>query len=76
MIRTGNEQKVAPEAFTAGEMDYDKVWTGMASRRGGPPSTRLGRPGDIAATVAFLLSDDAGYINGQSLGVDGGIMFR
>ena len=36
----------------------------------------LGRPGladEIAGTVAFLLSDDAAYLTGQSLRVDGGI---
>lgn len=36
----------------------------------------MGRPGtvaEIAKTVAFLLSDDAGYITGQNLRVDGGI---
>jgi NAD(P)-dependent dehydrogenase (short-subunit alcohol dehydrogenase family) len=33
---------------------------------------RLGEPGEIAAAVAFLLSDDAGYITGQELAVDGG----
>lgn len=38
--------------------------------------TRLGRPDDIAATVAFLLSDDAGYISGQLLQVDGGMFVR
>ncbi|MGN9805653.1 SDR family NAD(P)-dependent oxidoreductase [Micromonospora sp. L32] len=38
-------------------------------------STRLGRPEDLAAMVAFLFSDDAAYINGQSLLVDGGANF-
>ena len=38
--------------------------------------TRLGRPEDIAATVAFLLSDDAAYITGQLLQVDGGMFVR
>jgi NAD(P)-dependent dehydrogenase (short-subunit alcohol dehydrogenase family) len=33
---------------------------------------RLGQPGEIAATIAFLLSDAAGYITGQTLFVDGG----
>jgi glucose 1-dehydrogenase len=36
----------------------------------------MGRPGEadeMAATVAFLLSDDAGYITGQTLFVDGGL---
>lgn len=34
---------------------------------------RLGRPEDVALTAAFLASDDASYITGQVLGVDGGI---
>jgi NAD(P)-dependent dehydrogenase (short-subunit alcohol dehydrogenase family) len=36
----------------------------------------LGRPGDaeeIARVVAFLLSDDASYVNGQALSIDGGL---
>ncbi|KAA0888470.1 SDR family oxidoreductase [Pusillimonas sp. ANT_WB101] len=36
------------------------------------PMARLGTPADVAAAVSFLLSDDAGYITGQELGVDGG----
>ena len=33
---------------------------------------RLGEPEDIAALAAFLLSDEAGWITGQVIGVDGG----
>lgn len=40
------------------------------------PSPRLGEPCDIAAAVAFLLSEDAGFINGQILSVDGGVTMR
>lgn len=36
------------------------------------PIPRLGEPDDIAALGAFLLSDDAGWITGQVMGVDGG----
>jgi NAD(P)-dependent dehydrogenase (short-subunit alcohol dehydrogenase family) len=36
------------------------------------PMGRIGRPEDIAAVVAFLLSDDAGYMTGQSVAVNGG----
>jgi NAD(P)-dependent dehydrogenase (short-subunit alcohol dehydrogenase family) len=39
-------------------------------------STRVGRPDDIAAAVAFLLSDDAAFINGQVLSVNGGSLTR
>lgn len=36
---------------------------------------RFGTPEDIAAAVAFLASDDAGYITGQVIAVDGGMTF-
>jgi 3-oxoacyl-[acyl-carrier protein] reductase len=37
------------------------------------PAKRFGTPEDVAKAVAFLASDDAGYINGQVLHVDGGM---
>jgi len=40
------------------------------------PSPRLGRPDDIAAMVAFLLSDDGEWVNGQVVSVDGGTSKR
>jgi NAD(P)-dependent dehydrogenase (short-subunit alcohol dehydrogenase family) len=40
------------------------------------PHTRLGEPTDIAAAVAFLMSEDAAWINGQVLSVDGGSTMR
>ena len=36
------------------------------------PVRRVGKPEDIAAACAFLISDEAGYITGQILGVNGG----
>lgn len=36
------------------------------------PVRRMGKPEDIAAACAFLVSDEAGYITGQILGVNGG----
>jgi NAD(P)-dependent dehydrogenase (short-subunit alcohol dehydrogenase family) len=36
------------------------------------PMGRIGSTHDIAAAVAFLLSDEAGWITGQCIGVDGG----
>ena len=37
------------------------------------PLKRMGVPGDVAATVAFLASDRAAYITGQVISVDGGL---
>lgn len=36
------------------------------------PMRRMGLPKDISPSVAFLLSDEAGYVTGQNLAVDGG----
>ena len=36
------------------------------------PMGRLGKPEDVAPTVAFLLSDDSKYITGQNIVIDGG----
>jgi NAD(P)-dependent dehydrogenase (short-subunit alcohol dehydrogenase family) len=35
---------------------------------------RLGHPGEVAALVAFLLSDDAGWITGATIPIDGGTL--
>jgi len=43
-------------------------------RRDMVPMARYGTADEIAATVAFLVSDGAGYITGQNLKVDGGLM--
>ena len=38
------------------------------------PLARLGEPEDIAKAVLFLVSDNAAYITGQTLHVDGGMV--
>jgi meso-butanediol dehydrogenase/(S,S)-butanediol dehydrogenase/diacetyl reductase len=35
---------------------------------------RAGTPEDVAGLVAFLASDDAAYITGQTINVDGGLI--
>lgn len=52
----------------------DPAFRAMALK--GSRSPRLGRPEDIAAMVAFLMSSDAEWINGQVISVDGGATMR
>ena len=43
----------------------------MAART---PQHRIGRPEEVGAVAAFLLSDDASHVTAQSLAVDGGLL--
>jgi glucose 1-dehydrogenase len=57
---------------TPGDLSQDEK--SAAYVRGRTPFGRLGEPGDVAAAVAFLASDQATYISGVNLMVDGGWM--
>lgn len=46
----------------------------LDERRDSVPMERYGKAEEIAATIAFLLSEGAGYITGQSIRVDGGVI--
>jgi len=50
--------------------DHEKL---IESLKRGIPLGRLGQPDDIAAAVAFMVSDDAAFITGQTLSVSGGL---
>jgi len=75
----------APSGITVNSIPPGVIDTPMARRaeaRGDVPSIdaiaarapvrRAGTPDDVAAACAFLCSDDAGYITGQLIGVNGG----
>ena len=47
--------------------NYSAIWTPLT------PLGRVGRPEDVAATVAFLVSTEGAFINGQTIYVDGGL---
>ena len=44
----------------------------LAARNRGIPMNRHGKPEEIGKAAVFLASDDAGYITGENLSVDGG----
>ncbi|WP_181070237.1 SDR family oxidoreductase [Stutzerimonas azotifigens] len=48
----------------------------MGRLLGNIPAKRLGQPRDVAGAVALQVSDDAGYITGTTLFVDGGLLWN
>jgi 3-oxoacyl-[acyl-carrier protein] reductase len=48
--------------------------TGADKRGTWIPLQRIGQPDEVASVIHFLLSDDASYITGQLINVDGGII--
>src|SRR5438270_4457168 len=58
------------EQMTEGAADRGRM---VESLTRAVPMRRLGRPEDVAAAVAFLASERAGFITGQTLSVSGGL---
>src|SRR5438128_163750 len=69
---SGTALAVAPDA-TDGDSVGAAVERVVASLGRAVPMRRRGEPEDVAAAVAFLASERAGYITGQTLSVSGGL---
>lgn len=71
-------RNITVNALTPGFIDTGMVASLSKDNRdqvmGRIPMNRFGTPEDVAALVAFLVMDEAGYITGQAIGVDGGIV--
>ncbi|NTJ67184.1 SDR family oxidoreductase [Agrobacterium rhizogenes] len=72
--------KIFADTYAADNIRMNNVLPGWIdslpateARRGSVPMQRYGTSAEIAATIAFLASDGAGYITGQNLKVDGGL---
>lgn len=73
--------KLFADTFAADNVRMNNVLPGWIDslpatdeRRDSVPMGRYGTSEEIAATIAFLASEGAGYITGQSIRVDGGLM--
>lgn len=73
--------KIYADTYAADNIRMNNVLPGWIDslpateeRRDAVPMKRYGTSAEIAATIAFLASEGAGYITGQNLKVDGGLM--
>jgi 3-oxoacyl-[acyl-carrier protein] reductase len=66
---------IAPAAID-GPLVREVLRDRLDEKLGEIPVGRLGRAEEVAALVSFLVSDDAGYITGATLDVNGGVLMR
>jgi len=64
---------VTVNAVAPGFIEIDMTADVTAAIKDAVPARRAGRPEEVAACVRFLASDDAGYVTGTTLYVDGGL---
>lgn len=56
-----------------GQVDEDQIQQAINKRHRASPTGQMGQPWEVAHMVAFLLSDEASYVNGQLINVDAGL---
>ena len=73
VARQGVTVNAVSPGYIATEMLGEVKAEGLEAALGLVPMRRYGKPSEIAAAMAFLASDDAAYITGQVLRVNGGM---
>ena len=70
----GKPLGIRVNALLPGAIDTPMLWDNPNIKSGAEKIDKsdVGRPEDIAAAIAFLASDDAAFVNGTTLVVDGG----
>lgn len=76
-------QELGPRGITINAVAPGLIETDMTARtletrrveiETATPLRRIGQPGDVSGVVAFLASDDAGWITGRTIRADGGLL--
>ena len=74
LISRGVSVNAVAPGFIASEMTAELGEVMLEEVKKRIPAKRVGKPEDVAAAVVFLASKDAGYISGQTIVVDGGMI--
>ena len=81
LARLGADRGVTVNAVAPGLVETEMIAGELAEPEGraklaGIPLGRVATPEEIAAAVVFLASEEAAYLTGQTLSVNGGMLFR
>jgi len=63
---------ITVNAVSPGAVDTDM---GRKNKHNGIPMGRMATPEEVASAVVYLISEEAGYITGQTINVNGGMLF-
>jgi NAD(P)-dependent dehydrogenase (short-subunit alcohol dehydrogenase family) len=74
----GKAKGIRVNAVLPGAVDTPMLWDNPNVKSGAEVIDKadVGKPEDLAAAIAFLASDDAAFVNGATLNVDGGRLAR